>query len=100
MRARRNRIAGISLLIVAFVRVLPLPAQRARAAGNDNNIERYGLGHNSWDPFYRSPTMAVPTGQSAHLRLRVCRFDIHRGSGSGLEQREGLRRVLPHVLGN
>ncbi|MFN3928645.1 MAG: alpha amylase N-terminal ig-like domain-containing protein, partial [Thermoflexus sp.] len=76
MRARRNWIAGIILLIAALGLGFPLPAQRARAAGNDNNVEWFGVGHDSRDPFYRSPTLAVPTGQSIRLRLRVYRYDI------------------------
>ncbi len=76
MGARRNWVAGLAILFVVLALVFPLRAQRARAATNDNNVEWFGLGHNSRDPFYRNPTMAVPTGQRIHLRLRVYRYDI------------------------
>lgn len=46
------------------------------AASNDNNVEWYGVGHNTRDSFYRNPTMAIPVGQAVHLRLRVYRYDI------------------------
>ena len=48
----------------------------ASAAGNDNNVEWNGVGHNTRDVFYRTSYGAIPTGQAITLKLRTFRFDI------------------------
>ncbi len=75
LQERWMRKAAAFWLLVALVMAAQAP-WRARAATNDNNVEWYGLGHNSRDSFYRNPSMAVPTGQAVRLRLRVYRYDI------------------------
>ncbi|MER3467714.1 MAG: hypothetical protein C4312_03860 [Thermoflexus sp.] len=70
----RQRVRWGIFLVLAVGAALSV--RPAWAASNDNNVEWYGLGHNSRDSFYRNPTMAVPTGQRIHLRLRVYRYDI------------------------
>ncbi len=48
------------------------------AAGhsNDNNVEYYGLGHNSQDTLYRAPFGAVPVGTEVLLRFRTYHNDV------------------------
>lgn len=70
-----NRIIlwGLLLLMSALMVWQPSPA---KAASNDNNVEWSGLGHNSRDPLYRSPTGAVTTGTPIRLRLRAADNDL------------------------
>jgi glycosidase len=51
------------------------------SASLDAHIADGGLGHNSFDPFYRSPFGAVRTGEGAvTLRFRTCLNDVDRVS--------------------
>ncbi len=46
--------------------------------GHDNNVEYYGLGHNSQDSLYRVPFGAVTTGTPVILRFRTYHNDVTR----------------------
>lgn len=48
------------------------------AVQSDNNVYWDGLGHNSFDPFYRNPPGAVTTSQgTVTLRFRTCMDDLN-----------------------
>ncbi len=82
----------VGLLVVLLMAGQVTQVTQVTAASNDNNVEWYGVGHNTRDPFYRNPTMAIPVGQPVHLRLRVYRYDITGASvriwNSALQQEQ------------
>ncbi|MCL4256207.1 MAG: hypothetical protein KJ043_20790, partial [Anaerolineae bacterium] len=70
-----KRLSYFGLLLMVALALLWQPAP-AQAASQDNNVEWGGLGHNSRDPLYRSPTGAVTTGTPIRLRLRAADNDL------------------------
>ncbi len=77
--------SGFSLVLsfaaFSFVAISPssfagnLPCDNARL---DNDVYLVGTGHDSFNPFYRSPFGAVKSSQGAiQLRFRTCRNDVH-----------------------
>ncbi len=80
----------VAIVFGVMMSLLGGGATPAYAAGNDNNIEWNGVGHDTRDSFYRSPYGAVPTGQAITLKLRTYRFDVASSTvrvwNSSLEQ--------------
>ncbi len=71
-----KQVVFTSMALLLIVVLLGSNTTSAQAAGNDNNIEWNGTGHNTRDTFYRSLYGAVSTGQAITLKLRTYRYDI------------------------
>lgn len=97
---RKIRFLGLLLLAMSLLFVGQVaPTQ---AAANDNNVEWGGLGHDSRDPLYRSPSGAVTTGTPIRLRLRAFDNDLTSASVRVWNDRINVSTVYPmtRVAGN
>ncbi len=55
---------------------VPTVSVESAQSGHDNNVEYFGLGHNSQADLYRTPFGAVPYGTPVTLRFRTYHNDV------------------------
>lgn len=86
-RNKDSQLISFQVFAAGDVAQFVLDTTRGRSAiltpaktghGNDNNVEYYGLGHDSQDDLYRVPFGAVTPGTQVILRFRTYHNDVTR----------------------
>ncbi|HEY0069211.1 MAG TPA: alpha-amylase family glycosyl hydrolase, partial [Chloroflexia bacterium] len=74
----------------------PVAGSCTNAAIGDNNVYWVGLGHNSFDSFYRNPTGPVATDQgTVTIKFRTCQNDVSSASIRIWDDLTNTQSILP-----